>query len=41
MNENLILSTAVGYRFNQVEFFIKSLRNFYDGKVVFLIGKKD
>tara|TARA_B100000963_G_scaffold361564_1_gene397735 strand:- start:42 stop:854 length:813 start_codon:yes stop_codon:yes gene_type:complete len=41
MNENLILSTAVGYKFNQVEFFIKSLRNFYDGKVVFLIGKKD
>ena len=41
MNDNLILSTAVGYKFNQVEFFIKSLRNFYNGKVVFLIGKKD
>ena len=41
MSENLILSAAIGYKFNQLEFFIKSLRNYYKGTVAFLIGKND
>lgn len=41
MNKNLILSAAVGYKFNQIEFFIRSLRKFYTGAVVFLIEEKD
>ena len=41
MNKNLILSAAIGYKFNQVEFFIKSLRKFYQDSVTFLIGKED
>ena len=41
MSKNLILSAAIGYKFNQLEFFIKSLRNYYKGTVTFLIGKND
>ncbi len=41
MSKNLILSTAIGYKFNQVEFFIKSLRKFYQDPIVFLIGEND
>ena len=41
MSKNLILSAAIGYKFNQVEFFIKSLRKFYQDSVTFLIGKED
>ena len=41
MNKNLILSAAIGYKFNQIEFFIKSLRKFYRGSITFLIGEKD
>lgn len=41
MNKNLILSAAVGYEFNQIEFFIKSLRKYYKENVCFMIGNKD
>ena len=41
MSKNLILSAAIGYKFNQLEFFIKSLRNYYKGTVTFLIGNND
>ena len=38
---NLILSAAVGYKFNQVELFIKSLRKFYFDKLCLIINNKD
>ncbi|MDC0952937.1 hypothetical protein OAR89_04165 [Pelagibacteraceae bacterium] len=41
MIKNLILSAAVGYHFNQIEFFIKSLRKYYFGDVCFIIGQND
>lgn len=41
MSKNLILSAAIGYQFNQIEFFIKSLRKFYQDSVTFMIGEKD
>ncbi len=41
MTNNLILSAAIGYKFSQVEFFIKSLRKFYNDSITFLIGKND
>ena len=41
MSKNLILSAAIGYKFNQLEFFIKSLRNYYKDTVTFLIGNND
>ena len=41
MIKNLILSAAVGYHFNQIEFFIKSLRKYYFGDVGFIIGQND
>ena len=41
MNNNLILSAAVGYNFQQIEFFIKSLRKYYLDNVCFIIGYHD
>jgi len=41
MIKNLILSAAVGYSFEQIEFFIKSLRKFYDGEICLIVGYKD
>ena len=41
MSKNLVLSAAIGYKFNQVELFIKSLRKFYYESVVFVIGLND
>ena len=41
MQKNLILSTAIGYKFDQVKFFIQSIRKFYGGTIVFLIGEND
>jgi len=41
MNKNLILSAAVGYNFQQIEFFIKSLRKYYDGEVCFFIDENE
>ena len=35
MENNLVLSAAVGYKFEQIEFFIKSLRKFYKGRSVY------
>ena len=41
MERNLIITAAVGYRFNQIEFFIKSLRKYYFDDICFIIGNKD
>ena len=41
MNKNLILSAALGYNFQQIEFFIKSLRKHYHDDICFIIGEKD
>lgn len=41
MNKNLVLAAAVGYKFEQIEFFIKSLRKFYKDAIVFLISEAD
>ena len=40
MSKNLIISAALGYNFQQIEFFIKSLRKNYNGNVCFIIGHK-
>ena len=40
MENNLVLSAAVGYKFEQIEFFIKSLRKFYKGEVCIVIDGK-
>ena len=39
--KNLIITPAVGLHIEDVHFFIKSLRRFYQDDVYFLIGKKD
>lgn len=41
MRKNLILSAAVGYNFNQIELFIKSLKKFNSDEICFIISKKD
>ena len=41
MSNNLVLAAAIGYRFEQIEFFVKSLRKFYNDKIVFLVSEKD
>ena len=41
MSKNLILTAAIGYNFQQIEFFIKSLRKYYFENICFVIGKKD
>lgn len=41
MYKNIILSAAVGYNFNQIEFFIKSLRKYYDGEICIIIDYKN
>jgi len=41
MSKNLVLTAAIGYRFDQLEFFIKSLRNFYNDSITFLVGHND
>ena len=41
MSKNLVLSAAIGYKFSQIEFFIKSLRKFYKDKVVLLMSGGD
>ncbi|MDC0524555.1 hypothetical protein OAN82_00220 [Pelagibacteraceae bacterium] len=41
MKKNLILSAAIGYNFEQIEFFIKSLRRYFFEDICFVIGKKD
>jgi len=38
---NLVLAAAVGYKFKQIEFFIKSLRRFYKERIIFLISEQD
>ena len=39
--KNLILTAACGLQPNQIEFFLKSLRKYYDDEVFFLVGQKD
>ena len=41
MKGNLVLSAAVGYNFQQLEFFLKSLRKFYKEDVCFIISYDD
>ena len=41
MSNNLVLSAAVGYNFQQIELFIKSLRKYFSGQVCFIIGHND
>ena len=41
MDKNLILTAALGYKFQQIEFFIKSLRKYYYDDICFVIGEKD
>ena len=40
VKKNLILTTAIGYKFDQIKLFVKSLRVFYNGAITFLIGEK-
>ena len=39
--KNLVLSAACGLEPSQINFFLKSLRKFYNEDVFFLVGKKD
>jgi len=39
MTKNLILSAAVGYNFPQIEFFLKSLRKFYNDEISLIISQ--
>ena len=39
--ENLILAAAVGYKFQQIELFIKTLRQYYYENICIVIGEKD
>lgn len=39
--ENLIITAACGLKVKEVEFFLKSLRNYYNEKIFFVIGKND
>ena len=41
LEKNLVLSAAVGYKFEQIEFFIKSLRKFYREEVCIVIDGKN
>ena len=41
MSKNLILSAAVGYNFQQIELFIKSLRKNYFDQICFIIDQKE
>ena len=39
--KNLVITPAVGLEFYPVEFFIKSLRKYYQDDIYFLLGPKD
>jgi len=39
--KNLVITPAVGLEFNPVEFFIKSLRKYYQDDIYFIVGPKD
>ena len=41
MKNNLVLTAAIGFQLSQLQLFIKSLREYYDGKVCFIIGSND
>ena len=39
--KNVVITTAIGLKSNEVEFFIKSLRKYYKDDIYFLVGEKD
>ena len=39
--KNLVITAACGLEVEKVEFFLKSLRNYYNEEIFFLIGKQD
>lgn len=41
MKKNLILAAAIGYNFQQIELFIKSLRKYFFDEICFVIGEND
>ena len=41
MKNNLVLTAAIGFQLSQLQLFVKSLREYYDGKVCFIIGSND
>ena len=41
MNKYLVLTAAVGYNFHQIEFFIKSLRKYYNDEICVAIDDKN
>lgn len=41
MENNLVLTAAVGYNFEQIELFIKSLRKYYSGSIYIIIDKSN
>ncbi len=41
MEKDLVLSAVVGYKFKQIEFFIKSLKKFYKEEVCIVIDGKN
>ena len=38
---NIIITPAVGMPANEIILFLASLRRFYDGEVLFFVGKND
>ena len=41
MNGNLVLAAAVGYNFEQISLFLKSLRKYYSDEICIIIDGKD
>lgn len=40
LNQNLIIATAAGYKFDQIELFLKTLNYFFDGELLLLTDQK-
>ena len=38
---NLVVTPAIGMPANDIALFLASLRKFYEGEVLFFVGKKD
>ena len=41
MSRNLVLAAAVGYNFEQISLFLKSLRKYYSDEICIIIDGKD
>ena len=41
MNKNLVIAAAVGFKIDQLSFFIRSLRMYYKDDICFVIGQND